>query len=376
MSERLHSLEQLLESDPANQHLFRECAALATQQRDFGVLARIADSRLKAVPGDALASSARAQALIGSREYRGAVGILEGLAKATPSDLSVQQDLGLCHFCLGDYERAKASLDSVYRAGGRSSGLLRLLVSTNHHLGLLSEAAAVADANSAPALADPLLAGTYALLYLDKAQPETAAKWAKAALAVDPQCVDALTVQGTLCMASGETNGARASFESVRALAPGTGRAWIGLGTIALLQQDFTRALGYLEPGVKLMPAHVGSWHVLAWAYLLSGDRTNAERAFQEALALNRNFAETHGGLAAVAALRGDGAAAQRALETALRLDPACLSAQFARSVLAGQAGEGTKAREIVVTTFARLTADPAMRFAKTLVPRTPGKQG
>lgn len=308
-----------------------------------------------------------AHALMARREYRHAAETLERLAQANFAHPAIQQDLGLCHFCLGEYDRAKTPLESAYRAGERASGLLRLLVTTHHHLGLLDEAAAIADANPAPARSDPALAGAYALVYLDRSRPDLAAQWAKVALGMDGKCVDALTVQGTLSMAKGETDVARASFESIVAVAPGTGRAWVGLGGIALLQQDFGHAVERLERGVQLMPGHIGSWHVLAWAHLLAGDLEGAERAFQQALALNRNFAETHGGLAAVAALRGNSAAAQEALQTALRLDRACLSAQFARSVLAGHAGDPIKARAIVLAAFAHLTADPAMAFAKNL---------
>jgi Tfp pilus assembly protein PilF len=121
------------------------------------------------------------------------------------------------------------------------------------------------------------------------------------------------------------------------------------------------------------MQTHVGSWHVLGWTYLLLGDLTNAEKTFQRALELNRNFSETHGSLAAVTALRGDSATAQRYMEVAQRLDPVCLSAQFTRSVLAGRAGDDDKARRIVLKALARLTINPAMAAAAGLSePRAP----
>lgn len=368
--ERLRSLEAFLEADPANPQLFKQCAALATELQAFDVLARIAEARLRGQPEDSLAASARAQAWIAAREYQRAADILEQFVRRPAADAALQQDLGLCYFCLGEYERAKPPLESAYRAGPPSSGLLRLLVSTYHHLGCLAEAVAIADANAEPALSDAALSGTYALLYLDTSRPTDAARWATAALALDRECIDALTVEGTLSLASGTPDQARGCFAHVLARAPQTGRAWIGLGTIALLQQDFPRALEHLNRGVQLMPRHVGSWHVLAWTYLLAGDLPNAEEAFQEALALDRNFAETHGGLAAVAALRGDAAAAKRGLETALRLDPACLSAQFTRSVLAGRGGDARQAREIVLIALSRLTSDPAMAFARRLIRR------
>jgi Flp pilus assembly protein TadD len=76
-----------------------------------------------------------------------------------------------------------------------------------------------------------------------------------------------------------------------------------------------------------------------------------AQAAFERALGLDRNFAETHAGLASVAAIRGQRAEAERLIEVAQRLDPKCLSAQFARSVLLDQGGKGGEARRVIVRT-------------------------
>lgn len=371
---RLPQLERLLELDPNTPALFRECAQLALETRAYDTLSRICDARLRAHPRDPLAMWTQGQALIAQRQYGRAAEVLEKVTGEPALAAAARQDLGLCYFCLGEYARARAPLQALYEAGGRSSGLLRLLVGTYHHLGLTAEAAAVADANAEPARADAALAGAYALLYLDLSRAADAARWTRVALALDGRCLDALTVDATMSLARGDRNRARQVFESALAVAPQTGRAWVGLGSIALLERDFPRALEQLNRGVELMSGHVGSWHVLAWAYLLAGELANAERAFEHALALNRNFAETHGGLAAVAALRGDEAAARRSLETALRLDPVCLSAQFARSVLSGQAGNADQARALVLAAFSRLTASAAMAtLAKNLSGRPPG---
>lgn len=372
-AERLRSLERLLDRDTGNPQLFRECVQVALEINALDVLTRISETRLRVHAGDALARWALARVLIAQRQYRGATEMLEELDTGSLHS-AARQDLGLCYFCLGEYERARIPLEALYQAGERSGALLRLLVTTYHHLGLTAEAAAVADGNSEAASTNADLAGAYALLYLDLSRSAKAARWAKVALALDARCLDALTVDATLSLARGDTDHAREGFERALALAPQTGRAWIGLGSIALLERDFPQALERLKRGVELMSAHVGSWHMLAWTYLLTGDLANAERAFAQALVLNRNFAETHGGLAAVAALRGDRAAAERGLETASRLDPACLSGEFARSVLAGRSGDTQQAREIILAAFSRLTTSPAAAsIAKTVAARGPG---
>jgi tetratricopeptide (TPR) repeat protein len=360
-AERLRTLESFLGSDPDNEQLFARCAALAFEMRDFAALLRIAAARLRRSPADRLARAARARGHLGLGEYREAATILDTLSVEDPADLATRQDLGLCYFCIGEYAHARPALESVYRSGQRDSGLLRLLLLTYHHLGLLGEAAELAASNSAAAQSDAALAGAYALLYLDASRSAKAAQWAKTSLAMDPNNVDALTVQGTLLSGQGELEAAERSFRAVLERAPSTGRAWVGLGSTALLRQDFVRALDCLERGTKLLSTHVGSWHVLGWAYLLTNQLDGAERAFRKALELNRNFAETHGALAAVAALRGDRASAEHSLELALRLDPASLAAQFARAVIAGQSGDQVRARQIVLTGLATLRVPAAM---------------
>ena len=215
----------------------------------------------------------------------------------------------------------RAPLEAAYRAGERSSGLLRLLVSTYHYLGLLNEAIAIAKENPQAAAADPALAGVYALAYLDANQAQSAARWATKALAADPNSIDGLTVQATLDASRMHVAHAQERFERVLQLSPENGRAWVGLGTLALLDRNLPRARELLTRGVELMPTHVGSWLVLAWVHLFSRELDSAEQVLQKAAQLDRNFSEVQGGLAAVAALRGDVQGAERGIEVALRLE-------------------------------------------------------
>jgi Tfp pilus assembly protein PilF len=153
----------------------------------------------------------------------------------------------------------------------------------------------------------------------------------------------------------------------VAELAPENARAWIGLGTAALLNQDLKTASTALRRGLENMPSHVGSWHVLAWTELVSGNLAEARRLFERSLELDRNFSESHGGIAAVAALGGDRATAEREIEVANRLDPECLSAKFAQSVLLRAAGDPHSSRELVRSTIAGLDNDPKTPLAEYL---------
>ena len=354
---RLGQLKPLLTADPGNDRLARECIELALQAGDFGFVIERADKTLAASPSDPQALFDRASALMGACDYRDAIVSLRAVLERVPDAAAAQFNLGLCHYCLSEYPQARRPLEAAHAAGDASAGLLRVLVSTLHHLGEIDEAVKLCDENAPAAESDGALAGVYALAYLDANRADAAARWAATALRSNPDSLDGLVVQGTLSTARMDLGRARAAFERALQLAPSTGRAWIGLGMLALLANDPRNAITLIERGLQSMPAHVGSWHALGWAHLVSNDLDAAEAVFGRAMELDRNFAESHGALASIAALRGRRAEAQRAIDVALRLDPKCLGAQFARSVLTRSAGDSSNAERIIQAALAELRA-------------------
>ena len=81
---------------------------------------------------------------------------------------------------------------------------------------------------------------------------------------------------------------------------------------------------------------------------ILQNDLDGAKRSFEEALALDRTFGETHGGLAVVAVMSGKGVAAQPMVRRGLGLNPQSFSAQFAQSLLLKAEGNTTQAQKLV----------------------------
>jgi tetratricopeptide (TPR) repeat protein len=355
--ERFRRLQSLCQLDPGNTQLGRACVEAALQAHAYDFVLERAEKQLAVQPADVAALFDKASSLIGLREYRDAAAALQNVLALQPQIVAANINLGLCRYCLGEFSEGRAPLDAAYAAGDRSAGLLRLLVSTYHHVSLLDEALAICQANPQPALSDPALAGTYALVYLDSDDADGASEWAGRALASNPRNVDALVADGTVGVLRMETSRAEREFELALEIAPNTARAWIGLGTLALLSNDLPRARHQLARGVELMPGHVGSWQMLGWAHLLANDLDAAESTLQHALVLDRNFAENHGAITAVAALRGKPDEAEHEIEIALRLDPQCLSAQFARSVLMSRAGNPEEGQRLVRVTANRFAA-------------------
>jgi tetratricopeptide (TPR) repeat protein len=141
---------------------------------------------------------------------------------------------------------------------------------------------------------------------------------------------------------------AQVSFEDVLAAHPQLGRGWLGLGLTKLQRSRVQDAITDLQRAAQCLPDHIGTWHALAWTHLLQGDAIASRAIFERALALNRNFAETHGGLAAVAALQGRTKDAHASIRRALKLDSQTMSVRYARIVLLQRAGRHREAQAVL----------------------------
>lgn len=342
-----------LRRDPSNAPLYRQCADMATQLRRHDLLLESAELALTVRPAEPALCFDRANAYIGLGNYRAALAALADVPVATNDQQSaITANLGLCHYCLGEFSAALPHLMSEYQRGQRTASLLFMLVRSHHHLGQMDEAVTLAKENPEPATHDAALAGAYALLFLDAEDAGAASRWAATALRLDRRSVDGGITEATLAILRLQTDRAEQLFNQVLDVAPDAARAWIGLGTLAMLQQDLARAESQFERGLQSMPQFIGAWHMLGWSQLMQQKLQAAETSFQHAMDLDRNFAETHGALATLDAMRGDAGSAQQRLNVARRLDPQCASAQFAAALLEDPTLQGARSREIIQQTL------------------------
>jgi tetratricopeptide (TPR) repeat protein len=351
-SSRLASLKRFLAAEPNNARLHRDVVDTAVAAGEFSYVRELAERRLADTPADPEAQFDRATALIGLKDFAGALEALQPLDATIPG---VRFNLGLCLYMLDRHGDARPYFQAGYDAGERSPGHLRFFIRTLHHLGEIDPAVAIANENEQAVSSDGDLAGTCSLLYLDANDAPRSAACAQIALAANPNNVDALISLGTLRTAELDVSTAGAAFDHVLEIQPRNGRAWLGLGLLSTLAQDFAKAKEQLARAVELMPGHLGSWHSLAWAHLFSGDMAGAERHFAHALELDRNFGESHGAMAAMLAMKGNREAAEREIEIAVRLDRSGSSVQFARALLIGQASGQDASREFIQNAVRKL---------------------
>jgi len=351
---RLERLVPMLRSEPDNLPLHRECVELAMSGREYPRALELIEARLARHPAEPESLFARANALMGLRRFEEAIAVLKALEEQGVAREAVLQNLATCHYALQNYANARAYGEQSIAAGNRSGDVLQLTISSLHYLGDLEPALKLADENAEVAAKHGRLAGACALLYLDNSEAAKAARCAAVALSQNPDSIDGLLVQATLAASELQNEQAFAQYSRVTQLAPTSGRAWLGLGMLSTLAQDFGQAREHLGRAVEFMPGHIGSWHALAWAHLFSGDPAGAEKHFAHALELDRNFAESHGAMAAMLAMRGDREGAERELEIAERLDRKNASAQFARAMLTANA-QGPEAGKAYILDAVRL---------------------
>jgi tetratricopeptide (TPR) repeat protein len=222
-----------------------------------------------------------------------------------------------------------------------------------HRTGGLERACAWAKRADVGQALDQGAAGVASLIAIDASDLVSARRWVAMALKganlenhpAPP--IEAFVTQATLCLAQRQAGAAIEWSDRALALNPQDGRAWSARafalmldGKLGPARLDFTRAL-------EAMPGHIGTWHGQGWAELLMHDVDAAEKSFNTALALDRNFAESHGSLAVVMALKRRTEPAREHAEIALRIDRTNMSGRYAQAILEGGVGDAEAIRKL-----------------------------
>lgn len=336
MMSRLTRVEGYLKSDPGNIELLGMAIDLSLAVDDPARAAGHAASARDMHPSNPFIQYRYGHTLVAQGKRIEAAPLFAALL-AAHRNANVAYSLADCQLHQGAYADALETLAPYREDAALPPEAVTLMLRALHHLGDFDAASALVEAQAVRMDADTDFLAAASLLYLDNGQAEQAATLAERALAAGQRPTEALVTSATVALARADTNLAIERFNEVLAKNPCEGRSWSGLGTASLLRSDLAAARVQLEQAVRFMPAHIGSWHALGWCQLLAHDAAAAEQSFSAALALDRNFGESHGAMAVLDAQRGNRAGATQAIERALRLDPTCLSARYAQMMLNGQ---------------------------------------
>jgi tetratricopeptide (TPR) repeat protein len=336
---RLERLLGYLAQDPLNRSLRKDAAREAIEAGDWDRACEVLDAGLRLHPDDGGLLALTGFAQLRTGEPGRAERSLDAAIRHGWDGPELRYKLALALFLQGRHHEALLQLDPPGIAHALPTAQL-LKARCRHHLGQSDEAMADCAGYLARAPRDADGQGLLALLAHERGERERAHVHAELALAANPGQPEALLARAGLQNDDGDIEAAIATFDHLLLAVPDCGRGWFGRALAHTRRHRLDAAARDIEQAARHLGGHIGTWHVMGWLRILENDATGAGVAFAKALALDRNFAETHGALAVVAALEGREAEARNAIRRAQRLDPQALSALYAELVLRQRAGD------------------------------------
>lgn len=285
------------------------------------------------------------------------------LADGVPHEVqrAATHDVSLIALRRGDFIGARLQIESLIAQSGTDAPLapayqvlwLRIL----HRMTDIDGAMQWAMGRAASSQLAPDAAGVASLIALDAAQYKLSLDWAELALVHNPTHIEALVARASIALAERAPARARQWLQVALSRNPNDGRAWSTLGFADLLDQKLSLARADFDRAVLTMSSHIGTWHGMAWTALLQHDLPGADRALEMALALDRNFAESHGAMAVLRVLQGRREEAQASIDIARRLERGNFSAQYAQALINGEANDPQSVRRLAERMFAHQAA-------------------
>ena len=354
-------LREYLLRDPENWNLRADLFDAALAAGELETARAEVERALAARPADAAWRNRQSMLLLATRQYPQAQAALEALIAEGHGNPVVRYNLAYALFAQGQLEPASALLEPLLAQTDESVGLAwTLWLRCQHRLDRLKEAVdafAAALATQRPMPPDAF--GAASLMALDEARLDEARAWSERALRGRTDQLEALATRGTLALAEQDAPSSLRWFDAALRVNPKDGRTWSGVAFARMLQMDFAGAQDAFRKAVANLPGHVGTWVGFGWCQFLANRIDDARASFEEALRLDRNFAESHGGMAVVLAKMGETQRARNEIEIALRLDPKSLSARYAEAMLNGQTSDPKAFLRMARGLLSRVPASP-----------------
>ena len=356
LDQTIERYEQYVKADANNVVLWLNLGDLYHRAARFDRAIECYERCLEQNPAYAPARGRLASVLISRHRFGDAEKILRALIDGGDTDPALFHNLGLALFYQDRWAEARDCFAQAKEHNLKVPANYAYLARALHHLGLTADAIEACRAWSE--LSDgPDSKGYLALLEMDNGNMMRARELAAAVLAQNGEHVDANLVAGSSSVERQEMRDARTHFEIVLRQSKDNGRAWLGLGLVHLYEQEHAKAIQALDQAVRSIPDSPGIIVTLGWAHVAAKDVVVAERVFQQAIAVDRNFGESHGGLAVAYAFQRKIDLAQSEIRVATRLDPAGFGAAFAKTIILKLQGQQQAATELLARLFEQAPA-------------------
>jgi tetratricopeptide (TPR) repeat protein len=363
----LSRLLEFLELDPGNLALRRDAIEKAFGADRLDLADELIGAGLAAHPDEPTLLALSGLVHLQAQRYADAEHAFAGALARGIEAAEVSYNLACALFMQRRYSEALDLLQAPAVAQAvQAAALLR--IRCLHHLVRAEEAMAGCRTLLQLTPQDAETNGLLALMLYESGRLELAREHVRVALEQDSKQLEALLALASMQADAQEYVAARVSLNTLLQAHPQCGRGWLQWALIELSHMKLELAKQYIERAAAYLPGHIGTWHVLAWIHILLGDDLTAQAAFESALALDRNFAETHGGLAVLAARQGREDQARSSIKRALRLDSQCMSAACAQMVLMQREGQHKQAEALLASVLARPVASGDMQYRDLVI--------
>jgi tetratricopeptide (TPR) repeat protein len=279
-------------------------------------------------PGDSVALLAAADLLGALGSGREAVAAYRLALELNPRLLEAHNNLGNALFELGLYQDAAMSYQNALRIQ-EDAKIHSNLANTFRQLGRLPEA--ISSARAAVAR-DPNLIEAHNSLGLALAaagQFEQATLSYRQALAIDPRHVDALNNLGNALRDLGDSRQSIAAYRRAVDADPRRAESHCNLGNALFEFRRIDEAAASYARALSLKPDYSAAHLSLAMTERMLGNAQSAESACRAALSIDANYVDALALLGELLADRGRFDEAQALFQRALALDPAFAFAYF-----------------------------------------------
>lgn len=361
-----------LEQDPKNTHLITSILELSLAENQVDTLKRMLVHIQTQNIQEPQVSSLASLVCLQLGNFQDAIIFGEHALETGSKNATVVHNLAYAQLYLGEYKKAQQLLEPLIATTTTlNADTYVLYAKVIHHLEQPEEA--ISALQKAIAL-NPLHAealGNLALLQYETdhnlSDYSKAKETAQKALTIAPFQLEALLALAEVQLSERNISHARNNFNLILEHHPQSGRAWSGLGQLEFYETNIDQAEKYLLKAVEYMKDHVGTWQVLGWCYVLKNNIEKAAWAFEIALPLNTEFADSYGGIAVVEAMRHNTVAAKQWIKKAFELDENCMAATFAEYVLLNSQGSSEAAQQKMNSILIR-RAPSSDRSGQTLV--------
>lgn len=347
LQSKIARFETYLASDPDNCNLLIDLGDAYHRAGDFPKALSCFERVITLKPGSAIGRSRRAAVYLSQHRFADAELELAGIIAGGVTDPALQHNLGLALYHQRNFDAAQLRFLAAAQSGFSYAGNWKHLAYSLHHLGQLDEAIDAAEKWAATDGSTDSR-GFLALLHFDLGDQVRAGAIAQQVLLEDLDNTDANEVIASLAMETQDMALARDTYARMIVQAPDYGRGWLGHGLSLLHEEDRSGAVAALSTAAEKMPGHAGTLVALGWSHFIAEDFNKAEQVFRDAIALDRNFAESHGGRASALVHLHRIEEAKQAISLADKLDTANFGAVYAKAALLQLEGRSALADRLI----------------------------